>query len=302
MINATLQQLRLFESVARNASFTRAAQEIHRSQPAVSIQVKRLEEQLGVSLFEQSGKRIFMTNAGKELYAACEDIFQRLHQFEEVMDELRGEVAGPLHIGVVTTAKYFLPHFLGIYMRKYPKVAPRLKVTNRENLVTRMEENLDDIYVMANTPENLLLVEYPFMGDDLVLAASPDHPLAGKKNIPPEALVKERLLFREPESAIRVTLEPFFQENGLEITPYMELGSGEAVKQACMAGLGVGMLSSYSISLEVESGRLVVLDVKGLPIHRQWRLAHLKGKKLSQAAQKFLELLLSEEIPPYGVA
>jgi len=289
--HATLQQLRLFEAVARHQSYTTAAAEVHLSQPAVSIQVKRLEEQLGMPLFEKIGRRIFLTAAGRELFAACSEIFGRLERVEATLEEMRGEVAGPLRVGVVTTAKYVLPHLLGEFLRRYPKVEPHLKVSNRARILQRFDENLDDLYILGHAVADREVEDHPFLDDQLVVFASPKHPLAGRKRIPVETLARERFLFREEGSGIRTTLEAFLEGHGVAVTPYMELGSGEAIKQAVMADIGIGMLSTLSLRLEVETGRLAVLDVQDLPIRRQWRAVYPRGKVLSKAAQTFVEFM-----------
>jgi DNA-binding transcriptional LysR family regulator len=291
MIRATLQQLRLFEAVAHHGSFTRAAEAIHLTQPAISIQIKRLEDRLGVSLFEQMGKKIYLTAAGKELYTTCQDVFERLTAFEGKLDELRGEVAGPLNLAAVTTAKYFLPHYLGAFLRRYPKVLPQLKASNRARILERMEANEDDIYIMATLPENIDMEAHPFLNDELVMFAHPDHPLAKQKKIPLEELLRHRFIAREPGSGIRLTFERLLAENELKVKPYMELGSGEAIKQAVMSGIGIAMLSTFSLKLELETGRLVLLDVEGLPIKRHWYAVHRRGKHLTPAALKFIEFL-----------
>lgn len=295
MIRATLQQLRLFEAVAHHGSYTRAAEAIHLTQPAISIQIKRLEEGLGVSLFEQMGKKIYLTAAGKELYATCQDVFERLGAFEGKLDELRGEVAGPLNLAAVTTAKYFLPHYLGAFLRRYPKVMPQLKASNRARILERMEANEDDIYIMATLPENIDIEVHPFLKDELVIFAHPDHPLAKKKGIQLEELLRERIISREAGSGIRMTFERLLAEKELKIEPYMELGSGEAIKQAVMSGIGIAMLSTFSLKLELESKRLVLLDVEGLPVKRNWYAVHRRGKHLTPAALKFLEFLQSSD-------
>lgn len=291
MIRATLQQLRLFEAVAHHGSFTRAAEAVHLTQPAISIQIKRLEDGLGVSLFEQMGKKIYLTAAGKELHATCKDVFDRLTAFEGKLDELRGEVAGPLNLAAVTTAKYFLPHYLGAFLRRYPKVLPQLKASNRARILERLEGNEDDIYIMATLPERSDIEIHPFLKDELVMFAHPNHPLAKKKRISLEQLSRERLISREAGSGIRMTFERLLEEKGLKLEPYMELGSGEAIKQAVMSGIGIGVLSTFSLKLELESKRLVLLNVEGLPIRRSWYAVHRRGKHLTPAALKFIEFL-----------
>lgn len=291
MIKATLQQLRLFEAVARHGSFTRAAEAIHLTQPAVSIQVKRLEETLGSKLFEQMGKRIYLTAAGKALYDTCQDVFERFDSFEATLEELRGEVGGQLNLAAVTTAKYFLPLYLGAYLRAYPKVTPQLKASNRARIIERMEANEDDLYIMATLPERDDIEIYPFLNDQLVAFAHPKHPLAQKRGITLQSLTGERMIMREHGSGIRMTVEKLFKENGVKIEAYMELGSGEAIKQAVMSGIGMAVLSNFSLRMELENKRLVILDIEGLPIARSWYAIHRKGKHLTPAVLKFIEFL-----------
>jgi DNA-binding transcriptional LysR family regulator len=292
MIRATLQQLRVFQAVAEHRNFTRAAEEIHLTQPGVSIQVKRLEEILNVTLFEKMGNQIYLTAEGQALHDTCRDLFDRLALFEEKLKELHGEVAGPLKLAAVTTAKYFLPQYLGEFLRKYPKTVPQLKASNRERIGERLEANEDDIYIMATLPQCKDIEAHPFLDDELVVFAHPDHPLAKKKNIKPNLLATERMIAREAGSGIRLSYERLLKERDITITPYMELGSGEAIKQAVMSDIGIGILSTYSLKLELETKRLVILDVEGFPLKRQWYAVHRKGKRLSLVAQTFLDYLL----------
>ncbi len=293
MFHSTLQQLRLFEAVARHLSYTRAAEEVHLSQPAVSIQVKKLEEQVGMPLFERMGKRVYLTPAGEELHEACRAIFERLDHVANRFDELRGEVAGPLRIGVVTTAKYILPHLLGAFLKTYPRVEPQLKVSNRGRILDRLDENRDDLYIFGTPLKDRDVEDRPFLPDELVLFANPAHRWAGRRSIPAGALAEEHLLFREEGSGIRRTLERYLVAHGVPPTPYMTLGSGEAIKQAVMAGLGIGMLSTLSLRLELENRLVVVLDVEGLPIERHWRVVHARDKRLSKAARLFIDFVQS---------
>lgn len=294
MIHATLQQLRLFEAVARHSSYTRAAEEVHLSQPAVSIQVKRLEENVGLALFEQVGKRITLTEAGRELYAASKDVLGRLAELDGAIDALRGEVAGTLRVTAVTSAKYFLPHLLGAFLRRYPEVEPKLKVANRASLLERIADNEDDLYVMGQVPANSDVQEFPFLENIIAVVASPEHPLANKRQVALKQLAGERFLVREPGSGNRKVLEEFFTEQGIVINPYMELGSAEAIKQGVMAGLGISALSLHNLRLEIAAGQIVVLKVEGFPLRRQWNVVHRKGKRLSPAALSFIEFLQSE--------
>jgi LysR family transcriptional regulator, low CO2-responsive transcriptional regulator len=293
-MHLTLQQLRLFEAVARLRSFTRAAAELYLTQPAISIQIKRLEEGVGLPLLEQVGKRIFLTAAGEEMYGAAQEVLGRLKGLEGAMDDLHGKVKGPLRMAVATTAKYFMPHFLGAFLREHPEVEPSLKVTNRARVLERLAANLDDLTIMGRAPEGLEVEATAFLENPLLPVASPDHPLAGERNIPLERLAQERFLIREKGSGTRYALDRLLAERGLEIRPYMELGSGEAIKQGVMAGIGVSVLSMHSLRLEQAAGLLAVLDVEGFPLVRQWYCVYPKGKRLSNTARTFRDYLLEQ--------
>ncbi len=294
MFHATLQQLRLFTAVARHKSFTRAAEEVHLTQPAVSIQVKRLEDKIGMPLLEQMGKQLHLTVAGEEVYDACCHVLQRLSDLETALDDLRGEVSGPLTVTVVSSAKYFLPHLLGQFVRRYPKVEPRLRITNRAKLLANINANEGDLFIMGQPPQTLPVVEYPFLENVLVVVARPDHALAGQPAITLERLAQERIVGRESGSGTRKAVEDMFAHQGLEVAPYIELASAEAIKQGVIGGLGIAVLSLHSLRLELNAGELVVLDVAGFPLRRRWYAAHRKGKRLSRAAQTFLDYLQDE--------
>ncbi len=300
-MHLTLQQLRLFESVSRLGSYTRAADELCITQPAVSIQIKRLEEQVGLALFEQVGKKTFPTAAGKTMYAASLDILSRVDDLKISIEELKGTVKGTLQMSVVTTAKYFLPKLLGVFLQQYPDVEPKLKFTNRARVIERLMNNDDDFVVMGQIPKDEKLETYPFLNNILGIVAHSDHPLANKKNITIEELANQRFLIRESGSGTRFVFDQLLQEHGVEIEPYMELGSSEALKQAVMAGLGIAVLSLHSVQLERDVNKLIVLDVKGFPLKRRWYAVHLKGKKLSLVAQTFLDYILEESHRVLGV-
>ena len=293
-MHLTLQQLKLFEAVARNSSFTRAAEEMCLTQPAVSIQVKRLEEQVGLPLFEQVGKKIFMTTAGRELYGASRDILARVSELAGAVEDLKGVVKGRLQLAMVSTTEYFMPRLLGAFLQQFPEVEPRLKFTNRANVVQRLLNNDDDFVVMGQIPEGNQLESSPFLENVLVVVAPPKHPLAGQTNVSLEQLSHERFLSREQGSGTRMVFERELVRHGLTIEPYIELGSSEAIKQGVMAGLGIGILSLHSLTLELTAGALVVLNVEGFPQRRRWYAVHLKGKRLSLVARTFLEFILNE--------
>lgn len=290
----TLHQLRLFNSLGKHLSFTKAAEELHLSQPAVSIQIKRLEESIGLPLVEQMGKKIFLTGAGKELYSATNDVFDRLNVLNEDIIGMEQGIKGSLNLSAITTAKYFMPHLLGVFLRDYPGVEPSLTITNQSKVVRRLEENLDDLVIMGTIPDSLDLQATYFMDNPLVVVAPADHPLVGKKNIPLERIAEERFISRELGSGTRAARKKLFAKHGLEAKTYMELGSGEAIKQAVMAGLGISVLSLHNLRVELDAGIISVLDVQHFPLIRQWYAVHLKGKKLSNTSRRFLDFLLED--------
>ena len=292
IMHLTLQQLRLFESVYRNSGYTRAAEELHLTQPAVSIQIKRLENQVGLPLFEQVGKKIFPSMAGKAVYEASLDILNRVSSLKNSIEEIKGVVKGSLQMSVVSTAKYFMPHLLGKFLKDYPEVEPRLKFTNRARVVERLMSNKDDFVVMGQIPSGERLESYPFLENIIVAVAPPDHPLANRKKISLKRLIKERFLQREPGSGTRMAFNKMLEQKGLQLEPYMELGSSEAIKQGVMAGLGLAVLSLHSLCLERDAGKLTVLDVVDFPLKRRWYAVHLKGKILSLTAKTFLDYIL----------
>ncbi len=300
-MHLTLQQLKLFEAVTRLSSYTGAAKELFLTQPAVSIQIKRLEEQAGLPLLEQVGKKTFPTAAGKEMYAASVDILSRVEALKNSIEELEGTVKGNLQVSVVTTAKYFLPKLLGSFLQQYPEVEPKLKFTNRARILDRLMNNDDDFVVMGQVPEDEYLEAYPFLNNIIGIIAPANHPLANKKNIPIEELVNQRFINREIGSGTRSVFDQLLKQHGLDIEPYMELGSSEALKQAVMAGLGIAALSIHSVQLELEVNKLTILDVEGFPLKRRWYAVHLKGRKLSLVARTFLDYILEESHDVLGI-
>lgn len=294
MKNATLRQLKVFEAVARNLSFTRAAEELYTTQPTVSIQLKQLSEIVGQPLLEQIGKRVYLTDTGRELLKVCRDFFEGLDRFEMLVSDMKGVKAGKLRLSIITTAKYFIPRMLGLFCQRYPGIDVSLKVTNRERVLQRMADNMDDLYVLGQTPEKMDVEFEPFLENPLVVLAAHNHLLAGKRKIPAKRLEKEQFLMREQGSGTRLATEQFFSERGLKLKVRMELGSNEAIKQAVAGGLGIAVLSAHTLALERSINELAILDVQGFPIHRQWYLANPKDKKLSVVAQAFLEFLHEE--------
>ena len=287
--HATLRQLQVFEAIFRLGSFTRAAEELHLTQPTVSMQIRKLTDVIGLSLFEQVGRKVEPTEASKELYDACRKMFETLANLEMKIADLKGLRRGRLRISVVTTAKYLAPEMLGEFSNTYPGIELVLKVTNRHNIIERMHANEDDLYIMGQAPADELDVEANvFSPNPLVVMAPRDHPLVGKKNITLEELADVPYIVREPGSGVRDTVFRTFEAKGLRPNVRMELGSNEAIKHAVAGGLGISVLSLYTLSLEGTDGPVAILDVEGFPILRNWFIMHPKDKELSLVAKTFL--------------
>lgn len=304
-MHITLRQLEVFEAVARHLSYTRASEELFLTQPAVSMQIKQLEEQLGITLFEQMGKRIFLTDAGREVYQYSRGVAREMDELETAISELKGLGRGKLKIAIVSTAQYVVPHLLGVFCRRYPGVTVSLDVANREWLLHQLAENVVDLAVMGQPPTEMGFEADAFMQNPLVVIASPPHPLVGISNIPLARLESETFLMREPGSGTRMAMERFFAERNVRLRAGMEVSSNEAIKQSVQAGLGLGIVSSHALELELALKRLAVLDVGAFPILRHWYVVHRQGKRLSKIAQVFKEFLLEDaaaETEPQAVA
>jgi DNA-binding transcriptional LysR family regulator len=293
-VNLTLRQLKIFEAVARHLSFTRASKELHLTQPAVSMQVKQLEEEVGLPLFEQVGKKIFLTEAGEEMQRYAGSVMTTLAEASLVFDEMRGLERGRLRIAVASTANYFVPQLLASFCQRYPNVRVSLDVTNRKRLLDALSANDTDLVIMGKPPQHMDLVAESFMDNPLVVIAPPGHPLANGRNIPLKRLQGETFLVREKGSGTRSAMERFFTEHGVSLSSTMEMSSSEAIKQGVEAGLGFGLLSLHTLEMELALKRLVILDVRELPILRKWYIMHRSGKRLSAVAQNFKDFVLKE--------
>lgn len=286
----TFRQLEIFESIARLASFTRASEELFLTQPTVSMQMKKLTDVVGVPLLVHTGKKVSLTPAGRELAQASREIFDILDRFTMSVAERQGLKKGSLSVMAITTAAYFAPRLLGEFSRLYPGIDVRLRVTNREQVLASMADNLDDLYLMGTPPDETDVVAIPVMDNPIAVLAAPGHPLARRKNIPLAALADEPWIMREAGSGTRKAIEQRFQALELEVRPRLELGSTEAIKQAILAGLGISAISTQALVLN-PPGQFAVLDVVGFPILRQWYAVHPKSHTVSVVASAFLEFL-----------
>ncbi|MFI5446392.1 LysR family transcriptional regulator [Polaromonas sp. UC242_47] len=294
MKNATLRQLKVFEAVARNLSFSRAAEELHLTQPAVSIQVKKLEDHAGLPLFEQLGKKIHLTPAGEEMLHSSRIIIQQFKEVEEAMAQFKGISSGKLNVAVISAGDYFFPRLLVEFARCHPGVTLNFGVCNREELLDQLTDNLTDLAIMVRPPLDMDTEHEPFAPHPYVVVAAPDHPLATKKRIPLSRLVREPFVVREKGSDTWSSMEEGFGAHLAELNIAMAIKSTETIKQAVIAGMGVSFLSAHTISRELQVGSLRVLDVQGFPLMLHWYVVHRRNKRLTPVAQAFKSFLMSD--------
>lgn len=292
--NLSLRQLQVFEATARLLSFTKASHELHLSQPAVSMQIKELEESCQLPLFERSGRAIRLTEAGREMARCAQGVTHQLELAREHLDALRGLRAGMLKLGAVSTAKYFAPTLLAAFRRDNPGVSIQFSVGNRHEMIRQLRENLVDLMVMGRPPLGIDTQATPFLPHPLVIVAAPDHPLAKKRKIPLRALQTESFILREEGSGTRAAMQELFREAKCSYQASMEMSSNETIKQAVAAGMGVAFLSEHTAGLELATGRLVRLRVPETPVVRHWFVVHRVDKRLLPAARAFSAFLVQD--------
>ena len=298
----TLHQLHIFAAVAQQKSMTKAAERLQMSQPAVSIQVKKLQDHFGIDLFEVIGKQLYLTEAGRELYHAQILVQQSLKNAEMNLSQLRGAMIGSLNIAAVSTAKYVMPYILGAFQKQNANISISLKVSNREEVITALRENNCDFAVFSQLPNDLALDYTDLIDNPLVFAAAKDHPKL-RKRLKVAELKDEALVLREKGSGTRMVMEELFEKEDIRINPVMELSTNEGVKHAIMAGIGISLVSEFSLRLEKVHGQIGILNVAGFPINSTWKLVHLKGKSLSPLAQTFKTYIQQTELTTstYGI-
>lgn len=294
--HTTLRQLQILAAIVRLGSFTRAAEELHLTQPTVSMQIKKLADAVGAPLFRQAGRGVEPTDAGHEVNVACRDILDTLSNLEVKLADLKGLRRGRLRLGVLTTAAYIAPEILGAFCQRYPGVDVSLNVTNREAILERLLAHEDDLYVMGQPREHSPDIDaIPFAPNPLVVVARADHPLARERGLPVACLAGENLILREHGSGIRDAILQHVANLGVRLRVRMELGSNEAIKHAIVGGLGIAILSLHSVTLEAGGGRLALLDVQGFPILRRWHLVYSRHRELSLVARTFLDFTVAFE-------
>ena len=294
--HATLRQLQVFEAIVRLGSFTRAAEALFLTQPTVSMQIRKLKSAVGLPLFEQIGRNIKLTEAGRELYEVCINVFSMFDSLEMRIDDLKGMKRGHLCIAGVTMAKYLIPEILGGFGHLYPGIDLSLKVANRDQVIERMSANEDDLYILGHMPDYGMEVEaHPLSPNPLVVLAPKKHPLVGKKNIPLDEIAGQPFIIREPGSGVRDVILRVFATRNLQPRVRMELGSIEAIKHAIVGGLGLSVMSLHTLALDRADSPVAILDVQGFPLFRQWYVVYPKAKELSLAAKTFLQFAIENE-------
>ncbi|HET7731696.1 MAG TPA: LysR substrate-binding domain-containing protein [Usitatibacter sp.] len=293
-MKATFRQVRVFEAVARHLSYSRAAQELRMSQPAVSTHVKQLEDHLGLALFEQLGRRVYLTSAGQEMLRHSRAILRELKGADDAIAALKGLRGGRLDVAVISAGDYFFPGLLAEFCRRHESVTVRLSVNNREEIVRQLEENTTDLTVLLRPPENPDMIAEAFAPQPHVVIAARGHRLEGKRQIPLRDLATESFIARERGSDTRLAMEELSVETGVAFNVTMEIRSTETIKQAVIAGMGVSFLSAHTIGMELELGLLSVLDVEDFPVMREWHVVHHRSKRLPPIAVAFKQFLLEE--------
>ena len=289
----TFRQLETFAAVCRLNSFTKAADALHLTQPAVSIQIKQIADTIGLPLFEQNGRDIALSPAGEELLQTVRSLDDIWNRFESAIDELKGLKRGKLRVALVTTAKYFLPRMLGSFCKRYPDIDLELEIANRANIVQRLRSNQDDLYVMSYPPDDLDIVRMPFLNNDYVVVAPAAHWAVGKQ-VSLQDLAAEPFLFREQGSGSRHVIDQHMHETGTQLKVRLALASNEAIRDLVASGMGLSVLSRHALGNDLARDGLAILNVDGFPVKQVWNVVYLRNKILSLPARAFLDELLNE--------
>ena len=289
-MNYTLHQLRIFIKVCEYQSITKASEAMYLTQPAISIQLKKLQDEFEIPLTEVIGRQLYVTEFGEKIRGLSQNILDKVEQIEVATDQYKGLISGQIKIASASTGKYVIPYFLTGFMRKYPGVNITVDVTNKTQVVENLQENSVDFAMVSVIPQNLNLACIPLINNELFLVAAEDYPGLPKK-MTPEKLSAHTLIFREAGSATLSTMKTFLSKNQVRVKRSMQLVSNEAVKQAVRAGLGLSVMPLIGIRSELLLNNLKIIPIKGLPIVTQWNLAYSSGKKLSLASQALIDYI-----------
>lgn len=290
-MNITFRQLKTFLALAEHCSITDAARAMHVTQPTVSMQLKEMAEIVGMPLYEVTGKKLQLTDAGRELQNTAKNLLDEWDRFKQAIAARKGLTAGRLRLSVVSTAKYFTPRLLGDFCRMHPDVEISLEVLNRDGVVQRLRDNVDDLYIMSKPPVDIDAVIHAFMPNPLVLIAPKGHVLEGRSRVTLADLHAERFVLREKGSGTRLTTDAHFAKNHFVPRLRLEMGSNEALKQAVAGGLGLSVVSQHALGPDLAGQGLTVLGVEGFPVESKWYTVHLRGKRLTPLAAAFMQYL-----------
>lgn len=292
MLNLTIRQLRVFTAVAKHLSFARAAEELHLTAPAISMQIRDLEAAVGLPLFDRGSKKASLTIAGEYFLLHSRKMLGSLKDAEDMIARLRGVTGGRLVIGVLSTAKYFVPRLLAGFLNDHPGIEVSLAEGNRQKLVEYLQRNEVDLAVMGRPPKELDTRAEPFALHPLAVVSAAHHPLAALPQVPAALIAAEPFIIREPGSGTRAAMEIYFREQRISPPVIMEMTSNETIKQAVIAGMGLSFLSLHTLCLELQAGLLRVLELDGLPLVRRWHVVHAHARTLSPAAEAFRYYLI----------
>ena len=294
LMRITFRQLQVFNEVCDLRSYSRAAEEMSLTQPAVSLQIRQLEELIGQPLFDYVGKKLYMTEAAEALQLASRDIFGRLENLDMQLSDMLGSLQGQLKLAIESSAKYFVPHLFAAFKRQHPEVNLQLTVVNRAQAVRRLSDNRDDLVIMSMVPQDMGLEFLPFLNNPIVAVAPADHPLCERGPLRLQDLEPYTLLMREQGSGTRLACEEYFKEKRVHFGQTLEVSSNESQRECAVAGLGVALLTRHAVSLELATGLLRELPIEELPLYRSWCVVQAKAKRLSPVAHAFLGFIRSE--------
>ncbi len=293
-MNLTFRQLKVFEAVSRHLNYTNAAKELHLSQPAVSMQIKQLEEQVSIPLIEKMGKKLYLTEVGLEMQDYARSTMQQLLDLEETIAQMKSMKRGHLKLAVASTANHFVIRLLARFAKVYPKISISLDVTNRSSLLELLKKNECDLVIMGRPPEGYNLQSAPFLENPLVVVSNPHHYLADKEHVSLEELEKEDFVVREQGSGTRSAAKRFFTEHNLTFKTKMDMSNNRAIKHAAEEGLGLAIVSVHTLEIELKAKTLKILNVEGFPIFRNWYVVQREGKRLSPIAKVFNDYIIQE--------
>lgn len=294
-MNITIRQMKVFREVARQQSFTRASKALFLTQPAVSMQIKQLEDVVGMPLFEKQGKQITLTDAGEEIRVLSDTILQQIDESQQNLEQLAGGQQGKLRLAVATTVASVATRLMARFNARYPALSLHFTVTNREGLIDLLENNETDIVIMGKPPEDLQLAAQEFMVNPLVVIAAPDHPLCNQpKAVSLDQLFQYDFILREPNSGTRRAFERFLAAEGRSLKSNMEMNTNDAIKQSVAEGLGLGVVSIHTVADELEQGSLKIINASGFPLRRSWYLVQRKGRRLSPLSERFKDYIIEQ--------